>query len=362
MILETRTVLNVRPANLRKLGGDVPNTGIPALDRALMTWEQNAELELRQQLQDKAVELSTTILQGGPSTADEIVEQLYQQDQSLQKTRIKEILMEVTEAAAPAPAPAPAPEPSNKYEAYRLLLKSKSANLETAKKLKTFTEALEAGTLDILLAPFFQRDSISASVTAPFGNICDCMAEFFHLPADVYRTCIHQRIGLEAAIEQHETNEDLHTVVNRRRDNMHMSTFFAAAEFCLEDMESQHKELETELFAKFADEPAPEPKPSSHRELEIAKFIEAAMTEAYVDVALDLMENFKKDEELMEVLKNPPVCTITQETPVDRVLASDGEVYDRGPLLTWLAMKCESPVTRKTIRGMINLTEFKHAL
>eukprot|EP01050_Picozoa_sp_SAG11_P023453 SAG11_NODE_4717_length_1794_cov_3.004130_1_plen_257_part_00 len=96
----------------------------------------------------------------------------------------------------------------------------------------------------------------------------------------------------------------------------------------------------------------------------IQNFIEAAMQEAFIDVTpAEFMQNFELNDELMHALKNPPICIITQEPPVDPVLASDGNIYDRTALLQWLEMKCASPATNKPmLRGMIDIVELKQAL
>jgi hypothetical protein len=60
-------------------------------DGQVLTWEQNAELELRQQLDSEAPSLNAI-----PSSRyDRIVDHLYTRDQTLSKARMKEILVEV---------------------------------------------------------------------------------------------------------------------------------------------------------------------------------------------------------------------------------------------------------------------------
>ena len=99
--------------------------------------------------------------------------------------------------------------------------------------MSTFLRARSAGTLDELLSPLMQH--ISGDITAE--SSWDIMAEFFHIPADVYRARLLQRIGVEAAIEQRVSNEDLADIVERQT-NIEMNTFLAVAKFHVDELES----------------------------------------------------------------------------------------------------------------------------
>eukprot|EP01050_Picozoa_sp_SAG11_P017638 SAG11_NODE_2564_length_3218_cov_2.712408_4_plen_69_part_01 len=65
----------------------------------------------------------------------------------------------------------------------------------------------------------------------------------------------------------------------------------------------------------------------------INKFIEAGTQQLFIDAMPEWFEDFQADTELLKLLDDPPVCIITQVPPVDPVLAADGKVYDRIPLL-----------------------------
>ena len=61
------------------------------------------------------------------------------------------------------------------------------------------------------------------------------------------------------------------------------------------------------------------------------------------------------------------VCAITQKLPVDPVLAEDGQVYDRLPLLDWFARnpgpQCKSPLTNEEMnKKLVPATAIKNTL
>ena len=134
-------------------------------------------------------------------------------------------------------------------EAYRALYEAESAIVEIRSSMSTFLRARNAGTLDELLGPLLQR--ISGDITAE--SSWDIIAEFFHIPADVYRARLLQRIGVEAAIEQRVSNEDLATTAERRTNNIDMDTFYAVAGFCVDELERQLREQETATMARVAE-------------------------------------------------------------------------------------------------------------
>eukprot|EP01050_Picozoa_sp_SAG11_P026879 SAG11_NODE_6599_length_1280_cov_25.715495_1_plen_365_part_10 len=112
------------------------------------------------------------------------------------------------------------------------------------------------------------------------------------------------------------------------------------------------------------DEPAPEPHVTYTMTI-INKFIEAGTQQLFIDAMPEWFEDFQADTELLKLLDDPPVCIITQVPPVDPVMAADGKVYDRIPLLQWWERKqcSHSPSTNMPMRrDLIDMTKLKEIL
>ena len=81
------------------------------------------------------------------------------------------------------------------------------------------------------------------------------------------------------------------------------------------------------------------------------------------DLAVGSKLSSSKGNDLLEGF----VCAITQKLPVDPVLAGDGRVYDRLPLLDWFARnpgtQCKSPLTNEDMgKKLVPATAIKNTL
>ena len=76
----------------------------------------------------------------------------------------------------------------------------------------------------------------------------------------------------------------------------------------------------------------------------------AAPATEQAEPATEQANKFKKtvDDSASEIL-----CPITQELPIDPVMAEDGRVYERSAIEDWLKLKSTSPKTNKPTNGKL---------